>query len=409
MNSLTHKARCSVAVSGTALLLAAAGLALAPAAVAADENPPTLAVATAAPAEVGAAGLPVAFTTTVSNVGHYDTSSARLIYRIDGGMGLPSNAVSLEYRLGGTAWKKVPLRYADGEFSGEIPEKFPLAVGQSRAVQLRIGVPLGSPHNGDSNGGTDHLKLTSLVSYGASGAATGDDTDTIKVDGLTTKLSGVPTTVAAGGTAGFKVTVDNPTASAYENVTGTLLTSKYASVQVLRGGAWKTLAPVTAPAEPGIYGFNVIGKDASLTAYSSTAAQVRVTYRKDTPTGKATVQPCVFVNQGATAFTGTTSCGAGAVVKVLARGTTATPGTTAGTVNTTVTPTADPTRSASPSQSPQTSSAVSGGLSGSSGANAQLASTGSSGTPTTAVVVAGASLLGAAGALGFAARRRRRS
>lgn len=38
MNSLTHKARSSVAVSGTALLLAAAGSALAPAAVAADAN-----------------------------------------------------------------------------------------------------------------------------------------------------------------------------------------------------------------------------------------------------------------------------------------------------------------------------------------------------------------------------------
>ncbi|MFK8912128.1 hypothetical protein, partial [Streptomyces sp. YS-3] len=307
---------------------------------------------------------------------HYDTSSARLIYRIDGGMGLPTNAVSLEYQLGGTVWKKVPLTYADGEFSGEIPEKFPLAAGQSRTVQLRIGVPLGTPHNGDSNGGTDHLKLTSLVSYGASGAATGDDEDTIKVDGLTTTLSGVPATVTAGGTAGFGVTVDNPTASGYENVTGTLLTSKYASVQVLRAGSWKTLAPVTSPAEPGVYGFNVIGKDASLTAHSSTAAKVRVTYRKDTPAGKATVQPCVFVNQGATAFTGTTFCGAGAVVKVLAQSTARTSGTTAGTVNATVTHTT-PVHSASPSQTP---SAGSGGLSGPSGANAQLASTGSDGT-----------------------------
>lgn len=406
LNTLTYKVRSSVAVSGTALLLAAAGFGLAPAASADGSQPPVLAVDTAAPAEVGLAGLPVAFTTKVSNTGAYDTSSARLIYRIDGGAGLPPNAVSLQYRLSGTAWKTVPLTYADEKFSSEMPETFPLAAGKSRTVQLRIGVPMGTPHNGDSNGGTQQLKLTTLVSFGASGAATGTDHDTIKVDGPGAGLSGVPATVTAGGPAvSFEATVNNPTASRYENVTDTLITNRYASVQVLRSGTWKTLTPVTSNADADLYGFDVIGKDASLAAHSSTVARVRVTYRKDTPTGKAKVQSCVYVNQGSRPFSGTTFCGNRATLTVLAPGST---GSTGGTPTPTPTASATPTPSASPSASAEAPSATSGTTSGTSGASSQLARTGSSGTSTIAAA-AGAFILAGAGTLGVAALRRRRT
>ena len=399
LNTLAHKVRSSVAVSGTALLLAAAGFGLAPAASADEPQPPMLAVATAAPAEVGLAGLPVDFTTKVSNTGTHDTSSARLIYRIDGGAGLPPNAVSLQYRLSGTAWKTVPLTYADAKFSGEMPETFPLAAGRSRTVQLRIGVPMGTPHHCDTNGGTQQLKLTTLVSYGASGAAAGRDDDTIKVDGLSTGLSGVPATVTAGGPAvSFDVRLTNPTASRYENVTDRLITNRYASVQVLRSGTWKTLTPVTSNGEADVYGFDVIGKDASLAAHSSTVAKVRVTYRKDTPTGKATVQPCAVVNEGSVLFSGTTFCGNSATLRVLAAG------STGGTPTPTPTASATPTPSASPSTSTETPSATSG----TSGASSQLAKTGSSGTSTIAAA-AGALLLAGAGALGAVALRRRRT
>ncbi|MGW2709148.1 hypothetical protein ACWC4J_09165 [Streptomyces sp. NPDC001356] len=415
MNTFAHKVRSSVAVSGTALLLAAAGFGLAPAASADESQPPALAVDTAAPAEVGLAGLPVDFTTKVSNTGTTDTSSARLTYRIDGGAGLPSNAVGLQYRLGGTEWKTVPLTYADGTFSGEMPETFPLAAGESRTVQLRIGVPMGTPHNGDGNGGTQRLKLTTLVSYGASGAATGTDDDTVAVDGLGTGLSGVPATVTAGGpAAGFEATVTNPTASEYENVTDTLITSRYASVQVLRDGTWETLAPVTSDAEADVYGFDVIGKDASLAAHSSTVAEVRVTYREDTPAGKTTVRSCAYVNQGAVPFRGTTFCGDEATLTVLAAGSTG--GTPSPTPTPTPTPTASATRtpsatpapSASSSASAEAPSGTSATASGTSGATTQLAATGSSATPVIAMA-AGAFVLAGAGTLGAVALRRRRT
>ncbi|KOG62145.1 hypothetical protein ADK77_28825 [Streptomyces antibioticus] len=409
MDTFAHRVRSSVAVSGTALLLAAAGFGLAPAASADESQPPVLAVDTAAPAEVGLAGLPVDFTTKVSNTGASDASSARLIYRIDGGAGLPSNAVGLEYRLSGTEWKTVPLTYADGKFSGEMPETFPLAAGQSRTVQLRIGVPMGTPHNGDSNGGTQQLKMTTLVSYGASGAATATDDDTVEVDGLGTGLSGVPATVTAGGPAvDFEATVANPTASGYENVTDTLITSRYASVQVLRSGTWETLTPVVSDAEPDVYGFDVIGKDASLAAHSSTVAKVRVSYRKDTPTGKTTVQSCVFVNQGSLPFRGTTFCGNESTLTVLAAGSTGGTPTPTPTPAPTATASATPAPSASPSASAEAPAATSGTTSGTSGASTQLAATGSGGTSTIAVA-AGAFLLAGAGALGIVALRRRRT
>ncbi|WP_328677173.1 hypothetical protein [Streptomyces sp. NBC_00343] len=127
---------------------------------------------------------------------------------------------------------------------------------------------MGTAHHGDSNGGADHLKLNTLISYGTSGAANDTDEDTVKDDGLTAGLSDVPTAATAGGPGvTFRATVSNPTASAYENVTGVLFTSRYATVQVLRSGTWTTLKPITAPAEPDVYGFAVTGKDSTLAAH----------------------------------------------------------------------------------------------------------------------------------------------
>ncbi|MEV5600531.1 hypothetical protein AB0L33_03685 [Streptomyces sp. NPDC052299] len=391
MNTVARTLRSTFVASAAGLLLTVTGAALAPAALA-DTGMPTLAVSTDAPALIGSGGLPVAFTTTASNTGPNDTSSARLIYRIDGGNGLPENALSLEYRLDGTTWKSVPLTLVEGTvYGGELPEQFPLAAGKSRTVQLRLGLPMGTPHNGDSNGGTDRLKLTTMISYGAAGAANDTDVDDVAVDGLDTHLSGVPATAVAGGPGiTFTATVDNPTPSAYENVSDVLMTSRHASVQVLRSGKWTTLKPITDSAEPDVYGFNVIGPDVSLKAHGSTSAQVRVTYLKDAPAGKTTLNPCAIVNEGPGTFRGTTSCGKGATITVKKAAAT--------------TPSPSPTATVSSSPTPSGT----GTTSTSSGVSAQLAETGSGGLSATAVGAAGLVAAGA-GALGFTAVRRRRA
>ncbi|WOX13465.1 hypothetical protein [Streptomyces sp. N50] len=409
MNSTARTLRSSATVAGAGLLLAATGAVLAPAATAAttDAQPPALTVSTAAPAEIGLAGQPVEFTTTASNVGTEDTTSARLIYHIDGGAGLPPNAVSLQYRLSGTAWKTVPLTLTGTQFSGELPESFALAAAQSRTVQLRLGLPMGTPHHGDSNGGADQLKLNTLISYGTSGAANDSDEDTVKVDGLDATLSGVPTTATAGGPGvTFGATVSNATASAYENVTGVLFTSRYATVQVLSSGTWKTLKPITAGNEPDVYGFDITGKDSSLAAHSSAAAKFRVSYLKNTPAGKTTVHPCAFVNQGSTPFTGTTFCGASASITVKAAASGTTTPTTSARPSTSATPTSSSTPSTSPTATTTTSSGTISGTT--SGTTTQLARTGSGGISATAAS-ASALITAGAGTLGFVALRRRRN
>ncbi|MGC4946959.1 hypothetical protein ACLQ2N_12275 [Streptomyces sp. DT224] len=382
--------------SAAGLLLTITGAALAPVALA-DTAPPELAVSSEAPAEIGLGGLPVAFTTTASNTGTSDTSSARLIYRIDGGVALPDNALSLEYRLDGSTWKKIPLSIVEGTvWGGELPEQLALAAGKSQTVQMRIGLPMGTPHNGASNGGTEHLKLTTMISYGASGAANATDFDFVGVNGLTTRLINAPTTATAGGAAiTFKATVNNPTSSAYENVTDVLFTNRYTTVQVRRSGTWTTLKPITSNAEPDVYGYDVIGKDASLAAHGTATADVRVTYRKDAPLGKTELSPCAIVNEGSIPFRGITSCGTKATVTVKKA------------AATTGTPSPSPTSSVTASASPTPAVTGTGTTSTPSGMTAQLAETGSSGLSATAVGAAGLVAAGA-GAVGFTAVRRRR-
>ncbi|MGZ2356690.1 hypothetical protein LRE75_08335 [Streptomyces sp. 372A] len=406
--------RSSLVASAAGLLLTVTGAVLAPAAVA-DTAPPELAVSTEAPAEIGLGGLPVAFTTTASNSGTSDASSARLIYRIDGGVALPDNALRLEYRLDGSTWKKIPLSIVEGTvYGGELPEQLALAAGKSQTVQMRLGLPMGTPHNGAGNGGTEHLKLTTMISHGASGAANATDFDFVGVNGLTTRLINVPTTATAGGAAiTFKATVNNATSSAYENVTDVLFTNRYTTVQVRRSGVWTTLKPVTTAAEPDIYGYDVIGKDASLAAHGTATTDVRVTYRKDAPLGKTEVSPCAIVNEGAIPFRGTTSCGTKATVTVRkAAGTSATgprTSTSSAPVAPASTTTGNGTAPASASPAPTGTNKGVGADSATSGVTTQLAETGS-GNSVAAPTAAAAGLLAAgAGAFAFTAMRRRRN
>ncbi|WP_037868862.1 hypothetical protein [Streptomyces sp. SPB074] len=414
MHTIARTVRSSAVASAAGLLLTVTGAALAPAALAAPAatGTPELAVATEAPAQIGLGGLPVAFTTTASNPGTTDTSSARLIYRVDGGDGLPDNALSLEYQLDGPTWKKVPLSIVDGTVhGGELPERLSLAAGASRTVHLRLGLPMGTPHHGDSNGGTDHLRLTTMISYGASGATNATDVDDVAVKGLSTRLSGVPATATAGGRAvTFKATVDNPTPSAYENVTDVLFTNRHTTVQVRRPAGWTTLKPITAATEPDVYGYDVIGKDVSLAAHGTVSADVRVTYREDAPAGRTELSPCVIVNEGPVPFKGVTSCGTPATVTVKAAG---------------ASPSASPSPSAHASASVPTSASApasqgagtgtgvgttstrTGTAAPASAVTARLAETGSGGLSTPVALAAGLVVAGA-GVLGFAAVRRRR-
>ncbi|WP_225848990.1 hypothetical protein [Streptomyces sp. HPF1205] len=396
-----HSVRRVAAAGTVAALLAAVGVSLAPSAVAEGTAHEGVSLSTATPGEVGLAGLPVEFTDTVTGGTGADASAdLALSFSIDGGLGLPTNALSLEYRTDSGSWHRVPMAASHSAkdstvFDGALPLSFRLAAGQSRAFQLRLGLPMGAPHDGDTNGGTDELKVHTAVAPKSGGAALASRDDAVAVDGLTSVVSGAPRTATAGGPGvTFHATVRNPTPSSYVNLDHLLYTNRYATVQVLRGGHWATLAPRTANDDPDLYGFTLDGKDSKLAAHATTSTQVRVTYRKDAPTGPTTIGNCVIVNEGAIPFRGTTTCGPNARLTIKA---TTADGTGTGT------PAPEPTSTTTPTTPGVTTSG--GVTSGTGRSTGQLAHTG--GTSTTPVLVgAGALLLAGTGALTLSARRR---
>ncbi|SFE19862.1 hypothetical protein SAMN05216251_10264 [Actinacidiphila alni] len=393
------------AAGALGVLLAAGGFGLAPAALA-DSGPGPLAVTLSAPApaEIGLAGQPVEYADTVTNTGTTTTDELTLRFTLDGGVGLPSNAASLEYRADDGSWRPVPLEYGHGVFAGTLPGGFTLEPGASRTVRLRIGLPMGTPHNGDSNGGTQALKVRTAVGRSAGGVAAATDDHTIAVDGLSASLSGVPSSVTAGGPGvTFEARAANPTASAYTNVSHVLVTAAGAVVETRHAGAgWTRLTPGSEADEPGVSVFTLDGKDASMGAHTTAVTDVRLSYPKSAGGTKTTVGDCVLVNAApGRPLSGTTSCGPQSTITVKAAVTgggstspTATPTTTAtSTVTTGSGTTTGTTSGAAPTAPP---SADTG----------QLASTGSSGASKLAAG-AGVLFLAGAAAVGAAALRRR--
>lgn len=387
MNRTAHKIRSSAAAGGIGLLLSVAGLGLAPAALADNgPQPLSLSLSAPAPAEIGLAGQPVEYADTVTNTGATTTDELAMRFLLDGGEGLPSNAASLEYRADSGSWKPVPLDFANSTFSGTLPETFSLRPGASRTVHLRIGLPMGTPHNGDSNGGTGSLKVHTTVARVTAGAAAATDDHTIAVDGVSSSLSGVPASVTAGGAgATFDAKVSNPTASDYKNLSHVLVTDTFAIVEVRRSGGWTRLTPTTS--EGSAY-FTLDGKDSSIGAHTDTVTKVRLAYARNAGGVRETLGNCVLVNVDPNTHNGTTFCDQQTSITVKAPASS--------------TPSATPTVTASAA----TSGGTTGGTTGPD-TSAQLARTG--GDDTTAMAIGAGALLLAGAAVVTATTRRRRS
>ncbi|MFF2955732.1 LAETG motif-containing sortase-dependent surface protein [Kitasatospora sp. NPDC057965] len=308
----------TVLAGGTVLLAA-------PAALAADAVPdvPTVKVKADAPAVIGLAGQPVEFTETVTNTSSMD-SGFHLFLNAVTGAGLPlTDGIAIDYRdPADGAWKSLPLTDVEGSaFHGALPYTLEIPAHRSAKVQLRIGLPMGRPHHGASNGGIQSLALESSVAIGAHGAPADQVTDTIKVDGLTTGLSRVPATAVAGGAPiEFDAVLKNPTASNYVNVANVLGIDPHATVQVRKGnGAWTALKPVQGGGVDDGLGVYLEGRDSSIGANSTTTLRVRMSFDAATPLGPVTVNPCVFVNENPERpFSGTTMCAQRATVKIVA-------------------------------------------------------------------------------------------
>ncbi|MEV6972633.1 hypothetical protein [Kitasatospora sp. NPDC093806] len=306
----------------------------APAAFAADDVP-RVKLKLDAPAVIGSAGQPVEFTETVTNTGSKETNYRLYVHAITG-EGLPaSDAIVIDYRdPAGGGWKSLKLsRFGEGRGAGygaELPKALAIPAHRSVAVKLRIGLPMGRPHAGATNGGIPSLVLDSGVAGGAHGVPADRVSKTIKVQSPSPSVSRVPATAVAGGAPiEFDAVVKNSTPSNYVNVGNVLFVDPHATVQVRKpNGTWTTLKKVYdgIPGDnPGVY---LQGRDSSLRANSTTTVRVRVSYDTTTPLGQTKLGQCLFVNESPTTpFRGTTSCGAGATVQIVAPGAKGTKGT----------------------------------------------------------------------------------
>ncbi|MER5354482.1 hypothetical protein ABT093_29645 [Kitasatospora sp. NPDC002551] len=310
----------TVLAGGTVLLAAPAALA--------QDDVPTAELKVDAPAVIGLAGQPVEFTETVTNTSSMD-SGFQLFLKAVTGAGLPqTDGIAIDYRdPADGAWKSVPLwidgQWSDTAYRGQLPFSLQIPAHRSATVKLRIGLPMGQPHNGAGNGGIPSLALESSVAIGAHGAPAVEVTDTITVDGLRTGVSGVPGTAVAGGAPiEFDAVLKNPTASNYVNVANVLGIDPHAHVEVRKAnGAWSALTPVQGGGVDDGLGVYLEGRDSSIGANSTTTLRVRMSFDATTPLGPVTVNPCVFVNENpARPFSGTTMCAERATVKIVAPG-----------------------------------------------------------------------------------------
>lgn len=294
-------------------------MAAAPVAFAGEPSHTSLSVE--APASVGFAGGPVEFTEDITNSGQ-ESTGYNLELRTVTDVGTPPDAIVIDFRdpADGT-WKSVPLvmtATAGGVVYDGTVLGLTVPAGRTLRVDLRIGAPMGLPHNGATNGGFRSIALHSAVVVDPLEPVQAEVTSTIKVTSITSSLDHVPATAVAGGApVEFDATLDNPTPSDYTNLGNVLFVDRYATVQVRTAdGAWRTLDKVAgiAPDDPdGVY---LQGRDSSLRSGGKAVARVRVSYDAKTPAGATTLGPCVFVNEGEP-FRGTTNCGTRSTIQIL--------------------------------------------------------------------------------------------
>ncbi|MEV7930344.1 hypothetical protein [Kitasatospora sp. NPDC088779] len=323
MSAIVHvrRTRRAIVVAAALGVAAVCGSVVAAAPVAFAGEPSHTSLSVQAPASVGFAGGPVEFTEDITNSGQESTGYNLELQTVTE-VGTPPDAIVIDYRdpADGT-WKSVPLVMTGTSggvvYDGTVPG-LTVPAGGTLRVDLRIGAPMGLPHNGATNGGFRSIALHSAVVVDPHEPAQAEVTRTIKVTSITSSLDHVPATAVAGGApVEFDATLDNPTPSDYTNLGNVLFVDRYATVQVRTAdGAWRTLDKVAGIAPDDPYGVYLQGRDSSLRSGDKAVARVRVSYDAKTPAGTTTLGPCVFVNEGQP-FRGTTDCGARSTIQVL--------------------------------------------------------------------------------------------
>ncbi|MGV9265515.1 hypothetical protein ACWDRR_12725 [Kitasatospora sp. NPDC003701] len=324
MSSVTRvrRPRRAVAVAATLGVVALGGSLAVPAQAAFAEGVKKATLSVQAPTAVGFAGQPVAFTEKITNTGTEATTFA-LVLETTSEPGTPSDAITIDYKdPADGAWKSVPLDFhqdAEAATYDGMVHGITVQAGKTLTLNLRIGAPMGLPHQGASNGGFRSIALRSAVVAPGSWVKLAEQVKTVKVESIRTSLGSVPATAVAGGAPiEFDAVLANPTPSGYVNLGNVLFSDPHATVQVRKAdGTWTTLKKVSGGAADDLAGVYLQGRNSGIGAGKTLVTKVRVSYDASTPLGATEINPCVFVNEGATPFSGTTLCAAGSTVKVV--------------------------------------------------------------------------------------------
>ncbi|MFJ9951381.1 hypothetical protein [Kitasatospora sp. NPDC091207] len=318
-----RRSRRTVTAAAALGVVALGGSLALPAQAAFAGSAPGVKLAVQAPASVGFAGQPVAFTETITNTGA-EAATYVLSLSTTSELGTPPESITIDYKdPANGAWTSVPLAFHVGSgaatYDGTV-RGITVPAGRTVKLSMRIGAPMGLPHQGASNGGFRSMVLRSVVTLPGSDVAPAEQVKTIKVESIRTSLASVPATAVAGGAPiEFDAVLANPTPSAYINLGNVLFSDAHATVQVRKAdGTWTTLTKVTGGTDGDPTGVYLQGRDSTIGAGKTLVTRVRVSYDRNTPLGASAISPCVFVNEGSTPFQGTTLCGQGSQVRVVA-------------------------------------------------------------------------------------------
>ncbi|MFD5466172.1 hypothetical protein ACFWIQ_25550 [Kitasatospora sp. NPDC127059] len=259
---------------------------------------PTLSVRE--PASVGNGGKPVEFSETVTNPGGTDASFTLKLDASNPGA-RSKDRITLEYRDADGTWKPVTLNFSQVDktfdFAGEIPG-VTVAAGATKTVQLRLATPV----NNDwaAAGGT--IKLHSAL-VDAGHTVVSETTKDVALKALDVQVKNAPTTAVIGGApVEFDVTVNNSSASDYDNLSPVLLADQHSTLQVQKAdGGWEDVTGTPSPQSGGPVKYHLTA-DKNLAANASVTKHVRLAFTTGATVGKTPVNAGVILAEGGPAM-----------------------------------------------------------------------------------------------------------
>ncbi|MFE3498276.1 LPXTG cell wall anchor domain-containing protein [Kitasatospora sp. NPDC059160] len=294
-----RRSRSAVVTAATlGVLLATGAVVAAPAAYAADApaatasaeptaqaaaDKPSLQVN--APETVGRGGEPVEFTEAVTNPGSTDATFKLRVKATTDASPLAYQVIKVEYRDTDGTWKPV---------TDTVPG-LDVAAGTTRTVQLRLTTGLHAYWSDR----VSTVTLSSAVLDATGGTVLAESTKAVSARYVTMTVGNAPTTALVGGApVEFDVTIANPTASRFTNVSKVVTASKYSTLQMQKtDGSWQTLTGTSLPHADGDLRY-LLADDRNLAPGETFTRHLRLAYNGDAPIGSTTVHTWAELDMG---------------------------------------------------------------------------------------------------------------